>query len=166
VEGHFVRFPTYFRSGSASIYEPKCREADCQDRLIGAAPVRTSTEAQSFGERLSRPPSGELGAGTKYVYHNGNCPDEVFDLLNDLTEQNDLSGEYSQEELDRRRDDLPGWREGQHHVRLDRQIVHVWQELATGGRRCKARKYTDRRSSSPLYRRKLLLACWQLLTVT
>ena len=46
----------------------------------------------------------------EYVYHYGKRPGEVFDLSKDPTEQNDLAGEYGQEELDRRRDELLEWR--------------------------------------------------------
>jgi lipoteichoic acid synthase len=45
----------------------------------------------------------------KYIYHYGNRPGEIFDLSEDPTEQNDLAGEYSQEELDKRRDELLKW---------------------------------------------------------
>jgi lipoteichoic acid synthase len=46
----------------------------------------------------------------QYIYHYGNRPDEVFDLSKDPTEQNDLAREYSQEELDKRRDELLEWK--------------------------------------------------------
>ena len=46
----------------------------------------------------------------KYIYHYGNRSDEIFDLSEDPSEQHDLAGEYSQEELDRRRDELLEWR--------------------------------------------------------
>ena len=46
----------------------------------------------------------------KYIYHYGNRPDEIFDLSKDPLEQNDLAGEYSKEELDKRRDELLKWR--------------------------------------------------------
>ena len=46
----------------------------------------------------------------KYIHHYGNQPDEVFDLSEDPSEQHDLAGEYSQEELDQRRDELLEWR--------------------------------------------------------
>jgi arylsulfatase A-like enzyme len=46
----------------------------------------------------------------KYIHHYGNRPDEIFDLSEDPTEQNDLTGEYSQGELDERRDELLEWR--------------------------------------------------------
>ncbi len=45
----------------------------------------------------------------EYIYHYGNRPEEIFDLSEDPTEQNDLAGEYSQEELDKRRDELLKW---------------------------------------------------------
>ena len=48
----------------------------------------------------------------EYIYHYGNRPEEIFDLLVDPTEQNDLAGEYSQEELDMRRDELLKWQSG------------------------------------------------------
>jgi arylsulfatase A-like enzyme len=41
----------------------------------------------------------------EYIYHYGNRPDEIFDLAEDPLEQNDLAGEYSQDELDKRHDD-------------------------------------------------------------
>jgi len=46
----------------------------------------------------------------QYIYHYGNRPDEIFDLSKDPTEQNDLAREYSQEELDKRRDELLKWK--------------------------------------------------------
>ena len=45
-----------------------------------------------------------------YVYHYGDRPDEIFDLSEDPLEQNSLASEYSQEELDKRRDELLKWR--------------------------------------------------------
>jgi lipoteichoic acid synthase len=51
-----------------------------------------------------------IEANEEYIYHYGNRPDEVFDLSKDPTEQNDLAGEYSQEELDKRRDELLKWK--------------------------------------------------------
>jgi phosphoglycerol transferase MdoB-like AlkP superfamily enzyme len=45
----------------------------------------------------------------KYIYHYGNQPEEVFDLSKDPLEQNNIADEYSQEELDRRREDLLAW---------------------------------------------------------
>ncbi|MCA1718111.1 MAG: hypothetical protein LC781_15265 [Actinobacteria bacterium] len=50
-----------------------------------------------------------IEGGEEYVHHYGNRPDEVFDLSKDPFQQNSLADEYSQEELDRRRDDLLEW---------------------------------------------------------
>ena len=46
----------------------------------------------------------------KYIYHYGEQPDEVFDLSQDPLEQNNLAGQYSEEELDERRQELFAWR--------------------------------------------------------
>jgi len=46
----------------------------------------------------------------KYIHHYGNRPDEIFALSEDPSEQNYLAGEYSQEELDQRRDEILEWR--------------------------------------------------------
>ena len=53
--------------------------------------------------------SWEIEGHEEYIYHYGNRPEEIFDLSEDPTEQNDLAGEYSQEELDKRRDELLKW---------------------------------------------------------
>jgi lipoteichoic acid synthase len=46
----------------------------------------------------------------KYIYHYGNQPDEFFDLSEDPLEMHNLADEYSNEELDERREDLLAWR--------------------------------------------------------
>jgi phosphoglycerol transferase MdoB-like AlkP superfamily enzyme len=46
----------------------------------------------------------------KYIYHYGDQPDEIFDLSKDPHEEHDLAGEYSKEELDKRREALLAWR--------------------------------------------------------
>jgi arylsulfatase A-like enzyme len=46
----------------------------------------------------------------KYIYHYDNQPEEVFDLLNDPLEKHNLAAEYSRGELDKRREELLGWR--------------------------------------------------------
>ncbi len=46
----------------------------------------------------------------KYIYHYDNQPEEVFDLLNDPLEKHNLADEYSRGELDKRREELLGWR--------------------------------------------------------
>lgn len=51
-----------------------------------------------------------LKGNEKYIYHYGNQPDEVFDLLNDPLEQHNLAYEHDDEELDKRREELLEWR--------------------------------------------------------
>ncbi|MBV9452574.1 MAG: sulfatase-like hydrolase/transferase [Rubrobacter sp.] len=46
----------------------------------------------------------------KYIYHNGNQPDEFFDLSKDPLEKNNLADERPKEEMDKRRNDLLAWR--------------------------------------------------------
>jgi arylsulfatase A-like enzyme len=46
----------------------------------------------------------------KYIYHYDNQPEEVFDLSADPLEEHNLAGEYSKEDLDKRREDLLAWR--------------------------------------------------------
>jgi arylsulfatase A-like enzyme len=46
----------------------------------------------------------------KYIYHYGDQPDEIFDLSKDPHEEHNLAGEYSKEELDKRRQALLTWR--------------------------------------------------------
>ena len=46
----------------------------------------------------------------KYIYHYDNRPDELFDLFKDPLEKQNLAGEQSEEELDKRRKDLLAWR--------------------------------------------------------
>jgi len=51
-----------------------------------------------------------LKGNEKYIYHYGNQPKEVFDLLNDPLEQHNLAYEHNEEELDKRREELFEWR--------------------------------------------------------
>ena len=51
-----------------------------------------------------------VGGNEKYIYHYGDQPDEVFDLSKDPLEKNNIASEYSQEELDERREELFEWR--------------------------------------------------------
>ena len=46
----------------------------------------------------------------KYIYHYGDRPDEIFDLQRDSSDQHNLAGERSKEELDKRLQDLLAWR--------------------------------------------------------
>ena len=46
----------------------------------------------------------------KYIYYYGNQPDELFDLSKDPLEQNNLAGERTKEEMDKRRESLLEWR--------------------------------------------------------
>ena len=46
----------------------------------------------------------------KYIYHNGNQPDEFFDLSKDPIEKHNLADERAKEEMDKRRNDLLVWR--------------------------------------------------------
>jgi lipoteichoic acid synthase len=46
----------------------------------------------------------------KYIDHYDNQPDEIFDLSKDPYEEHNLAGEYSKEELDKRRQALLTWR--------------------------------------------------------
>jgi phosphoglycerol transferase MdoB-like AlkP superfamily enzyme len=46
----------------------------------------------------------------KYIYHYDNQPDEVFDLSKDPLERNNLADQYSEEDLQKRRDELLKWR--------------------------------------------------------
>lgn len=46
----------------------------------------------------------------KYIYHFDNKPEEVFDLSADPGESRNLAGEYSSEELEKRRRELLEWR--------------------------------------------------------
>ena len=50
-----------------------------------------------------------INGDEKYIYHYDNQPEEVYDLANDPLEEHNLAGEYSKEELDRRREDLFQW---------------------------------------------------------
>jgi arylsulfatase A-like enzyme len=45
----------------------------------------------------------------KYIYHYDNQPEELFDLSKDPLEEHNLADEYSQEELDKRREELLEW---------------------------------------------------------
>jgi lipoteichoic acid synthase len=53
---------------------------------------------------------GSITGDEKYIYHYDNQPEEVFDLSKDPLEEHNLAGEYSKEELDKRREDLFRWR--------------------------------------------------------
>ncbi len=46
----------------------------------------------------------------KYIYHFEDMPEELFDLSKDPGERNNLAGQYSPEELDKRRRELLEWR--------------------------------------------------------
>jgi len=46
----------------------------------------------------------------KYIHHFGDQPDEVFDLSTDPLEKQNLAEERSEEELEKRRQDLLSWR--------------------------------------------------------
>ena len=46
----------------------------------------------------------------KYIYHFDDKPEEVFDLSTDPTERQNLAGDYSTEELEKRRRELLEWR--------------------------------------------------------
>jgi lipoteichoic acid synthase len=50
-----------------------------------------------------------INGDEKYIYHYGNQPEEVYDLSEDPLEEHNLADRYSQEELDRRREDLFQW---------------------------------------------------------
>jgi hypothetical protein len=50
-----------------------------------------------------------INGNEKYIYHYNNQPEEVYDLSNDPLEEHNLAGQYSNEELDRRREDLFQW---------------------------------------------------------
>jgi arylsulfatase A-like enzyme len=58
----------------------------------------------------SRKCLASINGDEKYVYHYDNQPEEVFNLSEDPLEEHNLAGEYSEEELDRRREDLFQWR--------------------------------------------------------
>ena len=45
----------------------------------------------------------------KYIHHYGDQPDEYFDLREDPFERYNLAGQLSQEEIDKRRDELLAW---------------------------------------------------------
>jgi lipoteichoic acid synthase len=51
-----------------------------------------------------------LQSNEKYIYHYGNQPKEVFDLLKDPLEQHNLASEHDEEELDKRSEELLEWR--------------------------------------------------------
>jgi lipoteichoic acid synthase len=46
----------------------------------------------------------------KYIYHYDDQPDEVFDLSKDPLEKDNIAGERSEEELNKRREELLAWR--------------------------------------------------------
>jgi arylsulfatase A-like enzyme len=46
----------------------------------------------------------------KYIYHFDDKPEEVFDLSKDPNERENLAGELSPEELEKRRSELLEWR--------------------------------------------------------
>ena len=50
--------------------------------------------------------SASLEGTEKYIYYYGTQPDEVYDLSEDPLEEHNLASRYSQEELDKRREEL------------------------------------------------------------
>jgi phosphoglycerol transferase MdoB-like AlkP superfamily enzyme len=62
----------------------------------------------------------------KYIYHYDNQPEEIFDLSTDPMEEHNLAGEYSKEDLDKRRKELFAWLS-----RIDTQYGHG--SLSLGG---------------------------------
>jgi hypothetical protein len=57
----------------------------------------------------SRKCLASINADEKYIYHYDNQPEEVFNLSEDPLEKQNLADEYSQEDLDKRREDLFQW---------------------------------------------------------
>ena len=57
----------------------------------------------------SRKCLASLNGDEKYIYHYDNQPEEVFNLSEDPLEKQNLADEYSQEDLDKRREDLFQW---------------------------------------------------------
>jgi lipoteichoic acid synthase len=51
-----------------------------------------------------------LKGSEKYIYHYDHQPEEVFNLSNDPLEEHNLASIYSEEDLDKRREDLLAWR--------------------------------------------------------
>ncbi len=58
----------------------------------------------------SRKCLASINGNEKYIYHYNNQPEEVFRLSEDPLEEHNLADEYSNEELNRRREDLLQWR--------------------------------------------------------
>src|SRR3712207_6587389 len=50
-----------------------------------------------------------LKGDEKYIHHYNNEPDELFDLSEDPSEEQNLASTQSKEELDKRREDLLKW---------------------------------------------------------
>ena len=53
-----------------------------------------------------------INGDEKYIYHYDNQPEEVFNLSNDPLEKHNLADEYSEEDLDKRRENLIAWSMG------------------------------------------------------
>jgi lipoteichoic acid synthase len=51
-----------------------------------------------------------LKGDEKYIHHYNNEPDELFDLSEDPSEEQNLASEWSKVELDERRQNLLRWR--------------------------------------------------------
>ena len=58
----------------------------------------------------SRKCLASINGDEKYIYHYDNQPEEVFNLSEDPLEEHNLADEYSEEDLDKRREDLFQWR--------------------------------------------------------
>ena len=57
----------------------------------------------------SRKCLASINGDEKYIYHYDNQPEEVFNLSEDPLEKQNLTDEYSKEDLDKRREDLFQW---------------------------------------------------------